>query len=226
LELRASVIFLASPIGGRAGDRDWSLPKSLLPTHCSSRQHRTEATILHSLPAEISCSSFSQSVAHLLPIPFHHPSSRPTCRGLASASHSHSERPSPAHDKQSSAAIKAPPPTQLLRALPRSRRVSSSEYGQARLGSKRFISGMWPNAAQRRIRCVWSSSVECKCLAVANAACPVFRAPVMKWGVVLAGASDFVRPADKLSLTQNLALMATGSIWTRWCFVIRPKNML
>ena len=48
----------------------------------------------------------------------------------------------------------------------------------------------------------------------------------MKWGVVLAGASDFLRPAEKLSLTQNLALMATGSIWTRWCFVIRPANML
>ncbi|KIW26718.1 uncharacterized protein PV07_06529 [Cladophialophora immunda] len=53
-----------------------------------------------------------------------------------------------------------------------------------------------------------------------------FWAPIMKWGVVLAGASDFLRPAEKLSLTQNLALMATGSIWTRWCFVIRPKNML
>lgn len=53
-----------------------------------------------------------------------------------------------------------------------------------------------------------------------------FWAPVMKWGVVLAGATDFLRPAEKLSLTQNAALMATGSIWTRWCFVIRPKNML
>jgi len=53
-----------------------------------------------------------------------------------------------------------------------------------------------------------------------------FWAPVMKWGVVIAGASDFFRPAEKLSLTQNAALMATGSIWTRWCFVIRPKNML
>ncbi|KAK5089557.1 hypothetical protein LTR24_006112 [Lithohypha guttulata] len=48
----------------------------------------------------------------------------------------------------------------------------------------------------------------------------------MKWCVVIAGASDFLRPAEKLSLSQNLALMATGSIWTRWCFVIRPKNML
>jgi hypothetical protein len=28
----------------------------------------------------------------------------------------------------------------------------------------------------------------------------------MKWGVVIAGASDFVRPAEKLSITQNIAL--------------------
>ena len=48
----------------------------------------------------------------------------------------------------------------------------------------------------------------------------------MKWGVVLAGATDFLRPAEKLSLTQNLALMGTGAIWTRWCFVIKPKNVL
>ena len=25
-------------------------------------------------------------------------------------------------------------------------------------------------------------------------------------------------------MTQNLALMCTGLIWTRWCFVIKPKN--
>lgn len=47
----------------------------------------------------------------------------------------------------------------------------------------------------------------------------------MKWGMVLAGASDFTRPAESLSLTQNAALMCTGAIWTRWCFVIRPKNV-
>jgi hypothetical protein len=47
----------------------------------------------------------------------------------------------------------------------------------------------------------------------------------MKWGMVLAGASDFSRPAESLSLTQNFALMCTGAIWTRWCFVIRPKNV-
>lgn len=52
------------------------------------------------------------------------------------------------------------------------------------------------------------------------------RAPVMKWALVLAGISDFRRPAEKLSLTQNAALTATGMIWTRWCFVIRPQNFL
>lgn len=53
-----------------------------------------------------------------------------------------------------------------------------------------------------------------------------FWAPVMKWSIVLAGVSDFYRPAEKLSITQNLALTSTGLIWTRWCFVIKPKNML
>ncbi|TGJ80159.1 hypothetical protein E0Z10_g8597 [Xylaria hypoxylon] len=53
-----------------------------------------------------------------------------------------------------------------------------------------------------------------------------FWAPVMKWAIVLAGIGDFARPAEKLSLTQNAALTATGIIWTRWCFVITPQNYL
>lgn len=53
-----------------------------------------------------------------------------------------------------------------------------------------------------------------------------FWAPVMKWSLVIAGISDLARPAEKLSLTQNLALVATGTIWTRWCFVISPRNIL
>lgn len=53
-----------------------------------------------------------------------------------------------------------------------------------------------------------------------------FWAPVMKWSIVLAGVSDFARPAESLSLTQNVALTATGIIWTRWCFVIKPRNLL
>ncbi|KAI4146557.1 MAG: hypothetical protein L6R39_003426 [Caloplaca ligustica] len=53
-----------------------------------------------------------------------------------------------------------------------------------------------------------------------------FWAPVMKWALVLAGVSDFYRPPEKLSLTQNLALTATGAIWTRWCLIIKPRNIL
>ncbi|KAM0250034.1 hypothetical protein ACHAQJ_008765 [Trichoderma viride] len=53
-----------------------------------------------------------------------------------------------------------------------------------------------------------------------------FWAPVMKWALVLAGISDLARPAEKLSFAQNFSLMCTGIIWTRWCFVIKPKNML
>ncbi|KAF2753342.1 UPF0041-domain-containing protein [Pseudovirgaria hyperparasitica] len=51
-----------------------------------------------------------------------------------------------------------------------------------------------------------------------------FWAPIMKWGVVIAGISDLARPAENLSLSQNASLVATGLIWTRWCFVIRPQN--
>ncbi|CAJ2504547.1 Uu.00g119410.m01.CDS01 [Anthostomella pinea] len=53
-----------------------------------------------------------------------------------------------------------------------------------------------------------------------------FWAPVMKWALVIAGIGDFARPAEKLSITQNAALTATGLIWTRWCFVIKPRNIL
>ncbi|KAK2751694.1 upf0041 domain protein [Colletotrichum kahawae] len=46
------------------------------------------------------------------------------------------------------------------------------------------------------------------------------------WALVLAGIADLARPAEKLSLTQNAALTATGIIWTRWCLIIKPKNYL
>lgn len=53
-----------------------------------------------------------------------------------------------------------------------------------------------------------------------------FWAPVMKWALVIAGISDFTRPAENLSFTQNFALTCTGFIWTRWCLIIKPKNIL
>jgi hypothetical protein len=46
----------------------------------------------------------------------------------------------------------------------------------------------------------------------------------MKWSLVLAGINDIQRPVEKLSSTQQIALFATGAIWTRWCLIIKPKN--
>lgn len=34
------------------------------------------------------------------------------------------------------------------------------------------------------------------------------------------------RPVETMSSTQQMALMATGAIWTRWCLIIKPKNYL
>eukprot|EP00168_Porphyra_purpurea_P005292 TRINITY_DN1635_c0_g1_i10.p2 TRINITY_DN1635_c0_g1~~TRINITY_DN1635_c0_g1_i10.p2 ORF type:complete len:129 (+),score=31.90 TRINITY_DN1635_c0_g1_i10:132-518(+) len=51
-----------------------------------------------------------------------------------------------------------------------------------------------------------------------------FWAPMMKWGLVAAGASEMNRPVEKVSVPQSLALACTGIIWTRWSFVITPVN--
>jgi len=51
-----------------------------------------------------------------------------------------------------------------------------------------------------------------------------FWAPLMKWCLVAAGVKDLTRPADKLSVSQNLALAATGFIWVRYSLVITPVN--
>lgn len=54
-----------------------------------------------------------------------------------------------------------------------------------------------------------------------------FWAPVFKWSLVIAGLNDIQRPVEKLSGTQQLALFATGAIWTRWAgFAIKPRNYL
>lgn len=53
-----------------------------------------------------------------------------------------------------------------------------------------------------------------------------FWAPTLKWGLVIAGINDMNRPIESVSGTQSLSLIATAMIWTRWSFVIKPKNML
>ncbi|PWN37207.1 UPF0041-domain-containing protein [Meira miltonrushii] len=51
-----------------------------------------------------------------------------------------------------------------------------------------------------------------------------FWAPIMKWCLVAAGLKDLSRPADKLSVSQNVALATTGMIWVRYSLVITPVN--
>ncbi|KZP34303.1 UPF0041-domain-containing protein [Athelia psychrophila] len=51
-----------------------------------------------------------------------------------------------------------------------------------------------------------------------------FWAPMMKWCLVAAGVKDLQRPPEKLSVSQNLALAATGFIWVRYSLVITPVN--
>ncbi|KAF8335778.1 UPF0041-domain-containing protein [Cantharellus anzutake] len=51
-----------------------------------------------------------------------------------------------------------------------------------------------------------------------------FWAPMMKWALVAAGLKDISRPVEKLSISQNVALTATGFIWVRYSMVITPIN--
>ncbi|KIM91990.1 hypothetical protein PILCRDRAFT_57387, partial [Piloderma croceum F 1598] len=51
-----------------------------------------------------------------------------------------------------------------------------------------------------------------------------FWAPMMKWCLVAAGVKDLKRSPEKLSVSQNVALAATGFIWVRYSLVITPVN--
>ncbi|CAG8572873.1 18309_t:CDS:2, partial [Dentiscutata erythropus] len=51
-----------------------------------------------------------------------------------------------------------------------------------------------------------------------------FWAPLMKWALVIAGLSDLKRPPEKLSVSQSIALTATGVIWSRYSTQIIPIN--
>lgn len=50
-------------------------------------------------------------------------------------------------------------------------------------------------------------------------------ADAAQWSIVIAGISDFYRPVEQLSVSQNMAITATGAIWTRWCMIVRPQNI-
>ncbi|KAM3720300.1 putative mitochondrial pyruvate carrier [Dirofilaria immitis] len=66
------------------------------------------------------------------------------------------------------------------------------------------------------LKTTWDHPAGCKTV--------FFWAPTIKWCLVLAGLVDLMRPADKLSFYQNVALFFTGGIWTRYSFAITPIN--
>mmetsp|Transcript_9833 Transcript_9833/g.17267 ORF Transcript_9833/g.17267 Transcript_9833/m.17267 type:complete len:108 (-) Transcript_9833:791-1114(-) len=51
-----------------------------------------------------------------------------------------------------------------------------------------------------------------------------FWAPTCKWGISIANIADMQRPVDQVSLPQQLAITATGIIWSRYSLVINPVN--
>lgn len=51
-----------------------------------------------------------------------------------------------------------------------------------------------------------------------------FWAPTFKWCITLANIADFQRPADLVSYPQQIAVTATGLIWTRFSTQITPVN--
>ncbi|PVU90252.1 hypothetical protein BB561_004961 [Smittium simulii] len=73
------------------------------------------------------------------------------------------------------------------------------------------------SAAGSRFQRLWNSPIGPKTVH--------FWAPMMKWSLVIAGLGDLKRPIDKISLNQQAILAVSGFIWTRWCFIIKPKNI-
>ena len=51
-----------------------------------------------------------------------------------------------------------------------------------------------------------------------------FWAPTFKWGIGLANIADFQRPPELLSYPQQVAVTATGLIWSRFSTKITPVN--
>ncbi|KZT56156.1 alpha/beta-hydrolase [Calocera cornea HHB12733] len=80
----------------------------------------------------------------------------------------------------------------------------------------RWTGGAAAKVTQSRLQAFWNHPAGPKTV--------FFWAPMMKWCLVAAGLKDLSRPADKLSVPQNVALAATGIIWVRYSFVIIPVN--
>ncbi|CAK7237804.1 hypothetical protein SEUCBS140593_010136 [Sporothrix eucalyptigena] len=95
---------------------------------------------------------------------------------------------------------------------------SSNFYGRRFQSGASGAAGAAAGAEVSWFKRMWDSPIGLKTVH--------FWAPIMKWALVIAGISDLARPAEKLSVTQNVALTATGLIWTRWCLIIKPRNIM
>jgi len=51
-----------------------------------------------------------------------------------------------------------------------------------------------------------------------------FWAPTFKWGITISNIADFQRPAELVSYPQQIAVTATGLIWSRFSTQITPVN--
>jgi mitochondrial pyruvate carrier 2 len=51
-----------------------------------------------------------------------------------------------------------------------------------------------------------------------------FWAPTFKWGICIANVSDLQRDPETISLPMQLAVTATGMIWSKYSLDITPKN--
>ncbi|CAN1242293.1 Mitochondrial pyruvate carrier 4 [Linum perenne] len=52
-----------------------------------------------------------------------------------------------------------------------------------------------------------------------------FWAPTFKWGISIANIADFAKPPDVISYPQQIAVVATGVVWSRYSMAITPKNL-
>lgn len=74
------------------------------------------------------------------------------------------------------------------------------------------------NALSPKMKTFWNSETGPKTI--------FFYCGIGKWMLVGAGASDMMRPAHALSAKQNSSLAVTGFIWTRYCFVVKPRILV
>jgi hypothetical protein len=165
----ASPCLLGRPQKKRgSGDTAPSL-KSIISQRLLILRQRCEATSFHSLQIRQSASFTSKVIAPTISYLPNNLLAYPTCHPpSASASLNHFDRPSSAHDKQSSAAIKPPQGPQLLTALPLSPRVYFGDYGRARSESRLFISGTTYSTPRRIFSHIGSSLSNSLCRAITD----------------------------------------------------------